>query len=60
MPGTQQGPANLETVSKCDNCHGGYATALRAAGCPISPLRSLTADHLMAQTRKLGQPIQSN
>ena len=31
MPGTQPGAANLESASKCDNCHGGYNAAVEPA-----------------------------
>jgi hypothetical protein len=31
MPGTQPGVVNLESVSKCDNCHGGYNPAVEPA-----------------------------
>lgn len=31
MPGSQPGSVNLESVSKCDNCHGGYNAAVEPA-----------------------------
>jgi len=31
QPGTQPGQANLESVDKCDNCHGGYSPAVEPA-----------------------------
>lgn len=40
-------------------CNRWVATGLRAAGCPISPLRSITAGHVMSQTRTFGKVIQS-
>jgi hypothetical protein len=27
MPGTQPGETGIESVSKCDNCHGNFASA---------------------------------
>jgi hypothetical protein len=40
-------------------CNRWVATGLCAAGCPISPLRTVTAGQVMGQTRKFGQQIQS-
>jgi hypothetical protein len=31
MPGTQPGGASLESSNRCDNCHGGYNTAVEPA-----------------------------
>jgi len=31
MPGSQQGTVNLESVTRCDNCHGGYNKAVEPA-----------------------------
>jgi hypothetical protein len=31
MPGSQQGSVNLESANRCDNCHGGYNTAIEPA-----------------------------
>jgi uncharacterized protein (TIGR02117 family) len=39
-------------------CNRWTATGLRAAGCPISPLRSVTAGNVIRQVRTFGEPIQ--
>jgi hypothetical protein len=31
MPGSQPGSVNLESVTRCDNCHGGYNAAVEPA-----------------------------
>ena len=31
MPGSQQGTVGLESVNRCDNCHGGYNLAIEPA-----------------------------
>ena len=31
MPGSQQGTVNLESATRCDNCHGGYNKAVEPA-----------------------------
>src|SRR3990172_2779644 len=31
MPGSQPGSANLESATRCDNCHGGYNLAVEPA-----------------------------
>jgi len=31
MPGSQQGSVSLESANRCDNCHGGYNTAVEPA-----------------------------
>jgi len=31
MPGSQQGTVNLESATRCDNCHGGYDQAVEPA-----------------------------
>lgn len=31
MPGSQPGSVNLESVNRCDNCHGGYNPAIEPA-----------------------------
>ncbi|MCX8091165.1 MAG: fibronectin type III domain-containing protein [Verrucomicrobiae bacterium] len=31
MPGSQQGAVNLESATRCDNCHGGYNKAVEPA-----------------------------
>jgi uncharacterized protein (TIGR02117 family) len=38
-----------------DNCNNWTARALRAAGCPITPVYAITAGNVMYQARRLGR-----
>jgi len=40
-------------------CNYWTASCLRSAGCPIRPLTSVTAGHVLSKTKKFGRPIRA-